>query len=169
MEAALPLGRVWGRSLAVPHCLPLSPAVPCRPATSSLQPWSSPTSSWGPGAGYSHPPPHAGQGNEGNLQIPSVFRRCGGSHPCAIPACSGTLWLRPGAGEPESSGREKYLLTSRLCSPGLTRWIISCNPSSPWLLSHFSFCSFSSSLPFLSFFFQTENIFSNRNSHRELL
>lgn len=55
--------------------------------------------------------------------------------------------------EPESSGREKYPLTSRLCSPGLTRWIISRNPSFPWLLLHFSFCSFSSPLPFFPLLF----------------
>lgn len=73
----------------------------------------------------------------------------------AVPAFSGTPRLHPSAGEPESSGREKYPLTSRLCSPGLTRWIISHNPSFPWLLLHFSFCSFFFPLFFFysSFFF----------------
>lgn len=68
-------------------------------------------------------------------------------HPCSsLPHAAG------------DSGREKYPLTSRLCSPGLTRWIISRNPSFPWLLLQFSFCSFSSpfflSSPFIFFYEQ---------------
>lgn len=93
------------------------------------------------------PLPTRDTGMRANPRIPAVFPRCAGA--------SLFLSLPHAAGD---SGREKYPLTSRLCSPGLTRWIISRNPSFPWLLLQFSFCSFSSpfflSSPFIFFYEQ---------------
>lgn len=122
-EILLP-GPAWGWSPAVPRC-------PTR-----AQPF--PTSPWGPALGICVPSPPGAREWGRSPESRQVSRGALGA--------SLSLSLPHAAGD---SGREKYPLTSRLCSPGLTRWIISRNPSFPWLLLQLSFCSFSS--PFFSF------------------